>query len=156
MARSLTQSPPSSTVARLLDVGAAARAIGETASAAAPEHANAVSSVSQAAESSAGREPGVVKRELTLSPAADDVFDQLVELYRQATGARLSSSHLARAMLRGLSQCLPCLQREANRIGRLRLPSNARGHEPERQRFEERIAQAFIAGIRASTPFDAS
>jgi hypothetical protein len=45
------------------------------------------------------------------------------------------------------------LEREAKYIGRLKLPSNARGKEAERQRFEQQIAMAFIAGIRGAPAF---
>jgi hypothetical protein len=138
MARSLIHSPPSSTVARLLDAGAAARAT--SAAPIAPSNVPTDQGLPPTQDSGAvtNSECATIKRELTLSPAGDDVFEQLIELYRRATGTRLSASHLARAMLRGLAHCLPALQREANRIGRLKLPSNARGRELERERFEDR------------------
>ncbi len=150
MARALVHSPPSSTVARLLDASAAARA-----TSAAPMAPSSVATEQglppkQDSGTVTNSECASIKRELTLSPAGDDVFEQLIELYRRATGTRLSASHLTRAMLRGLAHCLPALQREARRIGRLKLPSNARGRELERERFEERIARAFIAGVRAA------
>jgi hypothetical protein len=46
------------------------------------------------------------------------------------------------------------LEREAKRLGPQKLPSNARGKELERERFEAIIADAFIAGIRAAAAFD--
>ena len=153
MARSLTQPPPSSSLARLLDAGAAARAVSVTTPATPFEQVNAGPSAAEAPGSVAGRDHDPVKRELTLTMATDDVFEQLVEVYRRATGTRLSSSQLARAMRRGLAHCLPSLQREANRIGRLTLPSNARGRDRERDAFERRIARAFIAGIRSVPAF---
>jgi hypothetical protein len=57
-------------------------------------------------------------------------------------------------MLKGIAHCMDSLEREARRIGPLRLPGNARGREGERERFEERIAQVFIEGIRAAPAFD--
>lgn len=154
MARSLISPPPSSTVARLLDASAAARAIGLTQATTANVPESPGSPAPQAPEGPAKFAATVIKRELTLSAASDDTFEQLIELYRRATGARLSASQLTRAMLRGLAHCLPSLQREAQRIGRLKLPSNARGREQQRELFEDRIARAFIAGIRAAAAFE--
>lgn len=95
----------------------------------------------------------LLKRELILSRTTDDALTGLVQLYRRATGARLTASHAARAMLRGVAFCLPELEQEARRIGPLKLPSNARGREAERDRFEQRLAEAFINGIRAAAAY---
>lgn len=94
-----------------------------------------------------------VKREIVLSLATDETFTRLVALYRRSTGTRLSSSHVARAMFRGVSKCFESLQREAADVGRLKLPSNARGREGERDRFEDTIAEAFINGIRSAAMY---
>jgi hypothetical protein len=142
MPRSLSQPPPSSTVARLLDSQAAARAT------------RAVSDASLFTSSAPERREREIKRELTLSRATDQTFAQLIELYRRATGTRLSASHLARAMLIGIAPYLPTFEREAARLGLLKLPSNAAGHELERHRFEEQIGRAFVAGIRAAPTFE--
>lgn len=154
MARSLIHPPPSSTVARLLDPSAAARAIVGTP----PTAPNVTPSSSTPAAGGpspvVGDEDAAIKRELTLSPTTNNTFEELIELYRRTTGARLSASHVARAMLKGLAHCLPTLQREAGRIGRLKLPSNARGRQSEREAFEDRIARAFVAGIRAAPAFE--
>jgi hypothetical protein len=154
MPRSLTHPPPSSTVARLLDSQAAARATGAIQSAlpvAAPVPLAASDAL--AATQPADRRDSEIKRELTLSRNTDETFAQLIELYRRATGTRLSASHLARAVLVGIATCLPALQREAARLGHWKLPSNAPGHELERQTFEEHIGRAFVAGIRAMPTF---
>jgi hypothetical protein len=45
------------------------------------------------------------------------------------------------------------LEREAKYIGRLKLPSNARGKEADRERFEEQVAMAFVAGMRGAPAF---
>jgi hypothetical protein len=98
-------------------------------------------------------EPANVQREFVLSPSTADTFDQLVELYRRATGTRVSSSHVARAILKGVTHSMESLQREAKRIGPMKLPGNARGREFDRERFEDRLAEAFVAGIRAGSAF---
>ena len=96
----------------------------------------------------------VIKRELALNSQTDETFTRLVEIFRRHTGTRLSSSHLARALLLGMECCLDRIEREAKRCGRQKLPSNARGREAERESFERTIARALIAGIRATPPPD--
>lgn len=148
MARTLTQLPPSSTVARLLDAEAAARATSGAGITVDKAGAGPV------AGPLPSREPAI-KRELTLNQAENETLERVIEMYRRATGARLSASHVARSMLRGVAHCLPSLQHEASRIGRLKLPSNARGREHDRELFENRIARAFVAGVRAAAAFEA-
>jgi hypothetical protein len=136
-------------VARLFDMGAAARAIATTnptEPASAPVATASVPSVIPA-------ELANLKRELILSQSAESTFTELVSLYQRATGTKLTASHVARAMLKGVAHCMDSLEREAKYIGRLKLPSNARGKEAERERFEEQIAMAFIAGIRGAPAF---
>lgn len=99
-------------------------------------------------------QPAVIKREFALNSQTDETFTRLVEIFRRHTGTRLSSSHVARALLLGLQPCLDRIEREAKRCGRQKLPSNARGREAERESFERAIARALIAGIRATPPPD--
>lgn len=168
MAKPLREAPPSSSVARLLDIGAAARAVATVEAspppAAQPPIIEAVASPT-ALQHPAPQAPAPVarthenpsiKRELVLTPAADETFSRLVELYRRTTGTRLTSSHVARSVMKGIAHCMDQLEREAKRFGPMKLPSNARGRELERERFEARIADAFVAGIRASSAFDQS
>jgi len=176
MPKPLREPPPSSSVARLLDVDAASRATappdrGEPATSP-PSPSNDPPSASHreqpvAYEAGAAAnivsprfplhrptgEPANVKREFVLSPSTDETFTRLLELYRRSTGTRLSGSHVARAMLKGISQCMDSIQREAALIGRQKLPSNARGREGERERFEEAVAKSFIAGIRSAASY---
>ena len=154
MAKVLKEPAPSSTVARLLDAGAAARAVAAMPSVMLNAPAIPAASSSQTLDAMAVPEQAAIKRELTLSPSSNETFEQLIELYRRTTGARVSASQLVRAILRGVAHCMPSLEHDAERIGRLRLPSNARGREQERKRFEDRIAQAFVAGIRNAASFE--
>ena len=171
MPRTLRGPQPSSAVATLLeadegallDVHAAARAIApagsisavlaakETDVAALSEQRDHTSTPAtpHAGMRAKGESP-TIKRELTLTPTADEAFTRLVETFRKTTGTRLTSSHAARALLNGMVQCFPAIEREARRLGRLKLPSNARGREAEREHFERQIARALVAGIRAS------
>lgn len=174
MAKPLREPPPTSSVARLLDIEAASRALAPTQPAVlqptepANRDAPALSvppprqpeallghHVPPANFPSAAPtgEPANIKRELVLSPSTEETFSRLVELYRRSTGTRLSSSHVARAMLKGVAACMASLEREADAIGRLRLPGNARGREGERERFEDRIAEAFVNGVRSAAAY---
>lgn len=154
----LRDPPPSSSVARLFDLDAAARAVAKSTEPHMPL-ASAIANKSQAVEASPGQdfargERPHIKREVLLTPSADEIFSRIVDIYRRATGTRLTTSHVVRAMMRGVQHCLFHLEKEAKRIGPLKLPSNARGRELDRDRFEARIADAFIAGIRAAPAMD--
>jgi hypothetical protein len=104
----------------------------------------------QQAQAAGPGENPTIKREFVLTASTDQTFSQVVDLYRRSTGTKLSSSHVARAILRGIDHCMDSLEREARHIGALKLPGNARGREGERERFEQRLAEAFVAGIRAA------
>jgi len=164
MAKPLRTPPPSSSVARLLDVDAATRAV---ATPAAPPPTHAQQSMTPAGHSlirSEARAPGGpqegaisesihIKREFILSIEAEETLTRLVDLYRRATGARLSGSHVLRAILKGVAACMGSLDQEVPRIGRLKLPSNARGRESQREAFEDRLAEAFVNAIRAAAAY---
>lgn len=156
MAKPLREAQPSSSVARLLDLGAAARAIVKEEVKKEPEEPTRHQSGDLAPLKVAqptGETPNV-KCQVLLTPSADKTFTRLVEVYRLATGTKLTASHVVRALLTATSHCMEQLEKRAKRIGPLKLPSNARGKELERERFEARIADAFIAGIRNSAAMD--
>jgi hypothetical protein len=151
MAKPLRHPTPSSSVARLFDRGAAERAIAK------PEATEEKPSTREevvALPRLAAGERANIKREFVLSQSTEETFSDLVSLYQRATRTRLTASHVARAMLKGVAHCMDSLEREAGHIGRLKLPSNAKGRENERERFEEHIAMAFVAGIRAAPSFN--
>lgn len=158
MPKPLRDSPPSSSIARLVDLGAAARAVAKPAEPQMPI-GNAIANRDQPESVNAGQpvtqgESPHIKRELVLTPSADETFSRIVDIYRRNTGTRLTTSHVVRAMMRGIQHCIFHLEKEAKRIGPLKLPSNAKGREVDRDRFEARIADAFIAGIRAAPAMD--
>lgn len=97
-------------------------------------------------------EPANVKREFVLTPGAETTLRQVLALFEQATGAKLTHSHLLRAVLTVLEHALPDLEREAARLGPMKRPSNARGAEAERDDFERRLAAVLRAGVRACPP----
>lgn len=153
MPKTLTDPPPTSSVARLLDRGAVARALSPGPSPlrmpSASFEAAGVSVVSGHGE--AARQCPI-KREFVLSRETDATLATLVSIYRQATGSRLSASHIVRALLRAAEHGLESIEREAQRLGLLRLPSNGKGHEAQRKAFEAKLAGSFIAATRAVPP----
>lgn len=148
MPQPLRQPPPSSSIAaRLLDAEAAARAIG-------PALLND-SARNEPIEKGTQSAPAqvcavLVKREITLTPAADEALTQLVDVLRRATRTRLGTSLTARALLRAVAHCMGSIEREARRTGPCKLPANARGRDAERDRFEFRVAQAIANGMRSA------
>lgn len=152
MAKPLHRPPPSSSIARFLDQDAAARAIAAPASERAVDPV--VGPVPAMPRAEVCAQPRTVKRELTLTLSTDETLTQLVDLYRRSTGTRLSTSHVARAMLRAFAYCMDSVEREARRIGRRKLPANAAGCETQRERFEHRLALALVNGIRTASSMD--
>jgi hypothetical protein len=159
MAKQLKTTPPTSSVAKLLDPGIGAAVTRPSASEPATStvpgaeqpavsrtdlHHNAISAVSRQTG-----EPADIKREFTLTRGTDDTLSELLALYQRTTGCRLHSSHLMRALLRVLREAMPELEREASALGPLRRPSNASGREAERDEFEAQLAKSLRAGLRA-------
>ena len=172
MPKPILEPAPTSSVARLFDAGAAARALapvdarpagpeGPTGSQSnAPEPASREPASPHAGVPDRGQpppttgEPANLKRELVLTRSADEAFTRLVDLYRRSTGTRLTASHVARAMLAAVAHAMPYVEREARGLGAMRLPGNARGREAERERLEAAIARAFLRGLRAAADLD--
>ena len=155
MPRPLRESPPTSAVARLLDVGAAARAVATTV-VSAPEAMISVPPTT-AAPQSGNRGLGCssfVKREFVLTPATEQSLTHLIDGIRRETGARVSASHVLRALLLAAEHAKANIETEARCIGPLKLPCNARGRESERAAFERRIAAALVAGMRSAAALD--
>lgn len=157
MARPLRETPPTSAVARLLDVGAAARAV-SSAAALAPESPNALphTVAPVAADICQHGVNTLIKREFVLTPATDRAMTTLIGSLRLATGARVSASHVLRSLLLAVEHAQGSIDSESRHVGPLRLPSNARGREAERIEFERRIAAVLAAGMRAAAAFDSS
>lgn len=166
MAKQLPAQSTSSPIARLLDMQTAANAVATVAvpdplhpaneaavRPAPPVVSNQDSPASETRWAAISRPPAAsprfVKRELVLTPETDEAFTRLIDLYRRATGARLSASHVARAMLRAVAFAMPSVEHEAGRLGPMKLPSNARGRAIERERFEARLGDAMLAGLIA-------
>jgi len=160
MAKALSTPVPSSSIVRLFDLESAAKAVvvsdpsNEAEPAAAPADILRTSGTADIPVLTRAGPSAFVSRQLLLTPATDAALTNLVEVLRRSTGTKLSTSHVARAMLKGIAHSMHTLEREARRLGPMKLPSNARGHEAERERFEARLADAFVAGVRAAAAFD--
>ena len=92
-------------------------------------------------------EPVDRQREFQLTRSADETLEDLILMYKRATGAEVTRSHVLRAILKGIAERMPELKREAQAIGPLRRPSNAKGFEEAREEFEDQIKEAFLKGI---------
>lgn len=156
MAKPLTLSQPSSSVAKLLEPGVGQAAVRPTflqtpeppaPGSPAPPH-------SRIPDPALTGEPANVKREFVLTPSGEESLRRLQAIYERATGAKLTGSHMLRALLRVVDAALPDIEREAARLGPLKRPSNARGGEAERDEFERRIAACLLAGMRECPPLD--
>lgn len=161
MPRALRDLQPTSAVARIFDKDAASRALASV-----PVSDRQTTFISPTSASEFGNadpmpllrpvetdEPKQVNREFLLSLDTNETCSQLVELFRRSTRTRLSSSHVLRAILKGVAACMGSLEHEIRQLGRLKLPSNARGQERKRDDFEQRLAEAFINGIRSAAAY---
>jgi len=147
MPKPLRTAPPSSAIARLLEGNAAVRAVEPPSfslRAIVPNTAGAVPA--RRADPRTG-EPACVKRELVLTPSADQTLAALLSVFRDATGAKLTHSHVARAILRMLADRLTAIRTEAAGLPACRLPSNAPGHEEARDRLEQLLADTVATAL---------
>ena len=93
-------------------------------------------------------EPAKIPCEFILTPTAKKTVDDLISIFKSATGTELTRSHVLRAVLMIIKEALPNIKAEAKHIGPLKRPSNAVGAEAERDEFERQLALAFKAGMR--------
>lgn len=149
MAKTLRDSIPTSSVARLLDRDAANRALqNRTPAVAEPGALNSHPTESHSGERDVPR----IKREFTLTPETEDTFASVLALFQRSTRCRLTASQLFRAMLKAAAWSMPSLNYEAHQLGPQRMPGNGRNAHALRETFELRLAAAFAAGIRPIAP----
>lgn len=155
MPKPLVRQQPSSSVARLLEPGIAAGALS-------PVRSDRTEQLIQGTleESEWNRARGAtgeianITRQFIVTESTDEILRQLVQLYSRAAGSQLTNSHVLRAILKGVAHAMPELEREAERLGRIKRPRNVRGKEHERELFERRITTAFMAGMRAASVYE--
>ena len=166
MAKALTKPQPQSSIDRLLDKSVALSVVApvpEQEPVAAPAVKAVeprVQPVSKPAQKIVGEikaaphpghatgEPAKIPCEFILTPTAKKTVDELISIFKSATGTELTRSHVLRAVLMVIKEALPNIKAEAKHIGPLKRPSNAVGAEAERDEFERQIAKAFKAGMR--------
>jgi hypothetical protein len=141
MAKPLTITVPSSSVARLLDPGAASAAISPAGPRLVPPRPEAWVEPEAAPP---------IKREFVFSPAADETLRQVVSVYQRSVGGSVTHSHLLRALFQVVAHAMPEIERHAGELGPLRRPSNARGDEAKRQQFERRLADTLCRAFRTA------
>jgi hypothetical protein len=152
MAKALRGEPPSSSIVRLLDLSAAARAT------AAPLPQTPVSTPSEPVLARTAAKPvkpsaptargsATVNREVVLTPETDAVLTDLVVRARTTTCTKLTTSHVFRALLRVVAHRSGELQHAFEQLGPLKLPSNAAGFEDDRERFEASLADALLRAL---------
>jgi len=155
MPKPLARQQPSSSVARLLEPGIAAGALAPVRADRADQP---IQGIGQENERSRGRgatgEIANITRQFIVTESTDEILKQLVQLYSRAAGSQLTNSHILRAILKGVAHAMPELEREAERLGRIKRPRNIRGKEHERKLFERRITAAFMAGMRAASMYE--
>jgi hypothetical protein len=144
MAKPLQTDPPSSSVARLLDPSAAARATiripldhGSVASPEISPHPGLKVTTS-----------ALIKREFILTPEANATLDRLIDIYRRGTRTRLAASHILRTLLLVTQDALDALAAELTDLPPMKLPSNARGREADREHFEQSLAEALRTALQ--------
>lgn len=134
--------PPTSTVARLLDASAVTGAVDRPAA----------SSQSSPHGPKARRRARPVKREVVLTDHTAEVLDVLVERLRAASHTRLSASHVVRALISALEPSVNALEVEVAASGPWRLPANGEPHDVDRAAFEQRMADAMLLAIHKRRP----
>ena len=153
MARTLRDPPPTSSLARLLDNDAAARAISRHRDSVEDQYGAGAAPINRGAQPEARSStewpdvirPSRIKREVLLCCDTDETLDEVVRMLRLSTRSRVTTSHVVRALLRALSRRLDEIRRQAVHLGPRRLPSNSAGSEHARRDFEEALATIFFA-----------
>jgi len=155
MPKPLARQLPSSSVARLLEPGIAAGALASVRPSVVERsvHESDLEIVQSRARTATG-ELANITRQFILTESTDEILRQLVQLYSRAAGSQLTNSHILRAILKGIAHAMPEIEREAERLGRIKRPRNIRGKEHEREIFERKISSAFMSGMRAASLFE--
>lgn len=153
MPRTLRDPPPTSSLARLLDTDAAARATARGHDAPKDRHGTGDGLFGSEARPAVRAEPewpdvvrpSRIKREILLCAETDETLDEVVRILRLSTRSRVTTSHVVRAFMRAIARRMDDIRRQAVHLGPRRLPSNSAGNEQSRRDFEEALAAIFFA-----------
>lgn len=157
MAKPLTKPQRQSSVSNMLDLAVGAAALSKPSareSTTLTPIANEIPQTPKHTTTTTTGEPTNIHRQFILTSSTDETLKKIVGIYSRATGTDLKASEIMRAVLIALEHAAPELEREAERIGRLKRPKNERGNEDLREQLERRIAGAIVAGARAANVFE--
>ena len=93
-----------------------------------------------------------VKREFVLTRETDEQLNELVRILRHTTTAKLSGSHVLRAMLRLLASRADDVRAAASSYGPRRLPSTGRAQTAARVEFDMFLGSIFDLAISGRHP----
>ena len=88
-----------------------------------------------------------VKREIVLTPSTAKAFDELESILSTAINSSLTRSHVARAVFSAIKDSLGNIATEAMKLPTMKRPSNAKGFEADRDKFEAELARVIKSGI---------
>ena len=91
-----------------------------------------------------------VKREIVLTPSTAKAFDELESILSTAINSSLTRSHVARAVFSAIKDSLGNIATEAMKLPPMKRPSNAKGFEADRDKFEAELARVIKNGVGAS------
>lgn len=97
-----------------------------------------------------------VKREFVITRETDEQLNELVRILRHTTTAKLSGSHVLRALLRLLASRVSDVQAAASSYGPRRLPSTGRAQTIARVEFDMFLGSIFELAISGRTSQQAS
>jgi hypothetical protein len=93
-----------------------------------------------------------IMRQFILTQSADDTLHEAIRLLSRATGTSPTNSHFLRALLKIVANAIPEIEREAEEIGKLKLPKNARENQQERDEYEQKLAEAIASAVCTCPP----
>lgn len=157
MAKALREPQPSSTVARLLDPESVRRATLPLADSSEREAEIPMCAAGAEPPAPAKSQPALhglpparrpIKREILLTAETDAALDDLIARFRSASGARLTASHVVRALVTAAAAAAAQIENEVRQAGSWAMPSNAPTAAVLRRQFEGRVASVIARGMR--------
>ena len=92
-----------------------------------------------------------VKKQFLLTETTLGYLDGTLEVFKSATGAKISQSLFLRSIIKAIHRMKPQLEIEAREIGKVKLPQKIRGKEHLREQLENQIAEAILSSARRNS-----
>lgn len=86
-----------------------------------------------------------VKKQFLLTDTTLEYLTDAVSIFKSTTGAKISESLFIRSLIKAIHRMGPLLEKEARKIGKVKLPQKIRGKEHLREELENKIAEAIMA-----------